>query len=82
MPRIGKLTEKFLQNPKSLRYRHLEKVLIHLGFMKITAKGSHIKFKHVKLNNDLIIPVHNNDCKNFYKELAKKLVIANNLHKP
>jgi len=82
MSRIRKLTERFLTNPKSLHYRQLEKVLTHLGFLKITAKGSHNKFKHKKLAQDLIIPIHNNDCKEFYKELAKKIVIANNLHKP
>ena len=82
MSKIQKLTGKFLINPKSLRFRHLEKVLINLGFLKIAAKGSHTKFKHEKLAHDLVIPVHNNDCKDFYKELAKKLVIVNNLHKP
>jgi predicted RNA binding protein YcfA (HicA-like mRNA interferase family) len=38
------------------------------------AKGSHKKFKHSSLVTDLVIPVHNNDCKDFYKTQAAKIV--------
>jgi len=40
------------------------------GFEKVSAKGSHIKFKHLALALDLIIPVHNHECDPFYKKLA------------
>lgn len=70
----NKLLLKFLNNPDSLRFQKIETLLINLGFEKIEAKGSHKKFKHRLLEKDLIIPVHNNDCKSFYKNLASKTI--------
>jgi predicted RNA binding protein YcfA (HicA-like mRNA interferase family) len=49
-------------------------VLEHYGFSEISTKGSHVKFKHPKLDHDLVIPVHNNECKDFYKKQAKSLI--------
>jgi predicted RNA binding protein YcfA (HicA-like mRNA interferase family) len=72
MTKINKLVEKFLLNPTSLKYRDIENILNHFGFEKINAKGSHVKFKHPQRISDLVIPVHNNDCKDFYKEKARK----------
>jgi len=74
MASIENLVLKFLSRPESLKYHQIERVLLHLGFFKIYAKGSHVKFKHQLLEKDLIIPVHNNDCKNFYKKLACKII--------
>lgn len=74
MTQKEKLVDKFLQNPPSLRYAQLATVLEHYGFEKVEAKGSHVKFKHPKLASDLIIPVHNNECKDFYNQQAKKCI--------
>ncbi len=74
MSKITKQVEKFFNNPISIKYSDLEKILIHFGFEKINAKGSHKKFKHSRLQNDLIIPVHQGDCKNFYKEESKRQI--------
>ena len=74
MTSIDKLKGKVKSSPISLRYSEIEKLLIHFGFKKIFTKGSHIKFKHPKLENDLIIPIHNNDCKDFYKKQASKFI--------
>ncbi len=74
MSRIDNLIKKFNNNPSSCRYSDIEKILIYFGFEKIKAKGSHIKFKHRKLNFDFIIPIHNNECKDFYKNQAKKQI--------
>lgn len=74
MTSIDKLKEKLENNPFSLRYLEIEKILIYFGFEKIYTKGSHIKFKHPKLKNDLIIPIHNKDCKEFYKKQVKKFI--------
>lgn len=68
MSQIEKLLKKFMQAPESVRYAVIEKILRSLGFEKIPAKGSHVKWKHQRLRYDLIIPVHNNECKKFYKE--------------
>lgn len=72
MSKIDKKVEKFLKNPTSCKYSDMEIVLIYFGFEKINAKGSHVKFKHFQLQSDLVIPVHNLECKNFYKLEAKK----------
>ena len=70
MTQAEKLLKKFLQNPTSLKFAQIDKLLIHLNFIKIPAKGSHIKFKHNHIEKDLVIPIHNNECKNFYKKVA------------
>lgn len=74
MTQKEKLVDKFLQSPASIRYAQLVALLEHYGFEKVDAKGSHVKFKHPRLTSDLIIPVHNNECKDFYKQQAKKLI--------
>jgi len=74
MTKIEKTVRKFLSRPESLPYFEIEKVLGFFGFDLIPAKGSHKKFKHPSLEHDLVIPVHNNDCKNFYKIQASKIV--------
>lgn len=74
MTSIEKLLLKFLNHPDSIRYSELERLLINFGFEKVFAKGSHVKFKHKALVRDLIIPIHHNDCKSFYKALAAKII--------
>ena len=74
MTKLQKLKAKFLRNPKSIKYTELELILKYLGFEKIKAKGSHVKFKHSKLTVDIIIPIHNGECKDFYKKQTKKIV--------
>lgn len=75
MTQTEKLLQRFFEAPESLKYRELEKVLFIKGFVKIEIKGgSHVKFKHIKLEKDLIIPVHNNDCKPFYKKEALRKI--------
>ena len=74
MSKIDNLIKKFNSNPASCRYLDIEKILTYFKFTKINAKGSHIKFKHYKLDCDFVIPVHNNECKDFYKNQAKKLI--------
>jgi len=80
MTKIEKLLDKLIQSSEKLYYREIEKILKYIGFTKIQAKGSHIKFKYAKQNIDIIIPIHNNDCKNFYKKLTAKIIqnIINN----
>ncbi len=74
MSRIEKLIEKFLSNPETVKYVDLEKVLLHVGCEKIQSKGSHVKYKHIKLTFDIVIPVHKNECKPFYKKQVKKQI--------
>lgn len=76
MGKRKKLLEKFIKNPGSVKYKDLEKILLDCDFIKIEAKGSHKKFKHELLGHDLIIPVHNRDCKNFYKNYVANVLKA------
>ena len=75
MSKIEKIKERFKINPKALKYKEVELILIHLGFEKIYTKGSHIKFKHLKYTIDIIVPIHNNDCKDFYKKDIRNRLI-------
>jgi len=75
MSRIETLLSKFQTKPESVRYADLELILLHVGCEKINAKGSHVKFKNHKLRFDIVIPVHNGECKPFYKKQALKQII-------
>jgi predicted RNA binding protein YcfA (HicA-like mRNA interferase family) len=74
-----KLIEKFRLNPSSVRYNEIILVLQNIWFEKLDAKWSHVKFKHLKMNNDIIIPVHNWECKDFYKKQTLKILQNNSL---
>jgi predicted RNA binding protein YcfA (HicA-like mRNA interferase family) len=75
MSSITKRVAKFLKNPTSCKYAEVAYVLEHSGFEAVPVKkSSHVKFKHPRLPQDLIIPVHDNDCKPFYKTQAKKWI--------
>ncbi len=74
MSQIEKLMKKFALSPVSVHYRDIEKVLQWLGFEKIPTKSSHVKWKHHKLQSDLIIPLHDHECKKFYKEQVYKQI--------
>ncbi|MDQ7009359.1 MAG: type II toxin-antitoxin system HicA family toxin [Candidatus Gracilibacteria bacterium] len=81
MTKKQKIIEKFKNNPGSLKFSEIQTILMNLGFEKIEAKGSHTKFKNknININNDIIIPVHNNDCKDFYKKQTYKILKNNGL---
>ena len=79
MTKKEKIILKFKNNPESIKLNELEKLLLDLWFIKINAKWSHIKFKYRFLKNDIIIPVHNNDCKWFYKKQVLRILIDNNI---
>lgn len=74
MTQKDKLIKKFLVNPSTVKYQELVLILQQYGFQQISTKGSHVKFKHHRIPNDLIIPIHNNDCNKFYKKLAKEFI--------
>jgi predicted RNA binding protein YcfA (HicA-like mRNA interferase family) len=71
---IEKIIAKFKIRPESLSYSDICKVLSFLGCEEINAKGSHVKWKHRQLSVDIIIPVHNNECNDFYKKQIRKLL--------
>lgn len=77
MTKKEKLIEKFKNNPWSLKFWEIKIILKNLWFEKIEANWSHTKFKNKILINDIIIPVHNNDCKDFYKKQILKILKNN-----
>ena len=74
MTKKEKLFTRFLANPCSFKYRDVEKLLYCFGFIQVSARGSHAKFKHFSLLHDIVIPVHNNDCKDFYKKYVRRIL--------
>jgi predicted RNA binding protein YcfA (HicA-like mRNA interferase family) len=74
MTRKQKVLEQFLADPVRCSLPEIEQILLTHDCLRITAKGSHVKWKHYNLSRDLVIPVHQNDCKNFYKKEALKFI--------
>lgn len=74
MTRKQKALEQFLVNPVNCSLFEIEQILLNHECMRITAKGSHVKWKHYNMTRDLVIPVHQNDCKDFYKKEALKFI--------
>lgn len=70
MSQLEKLVRKFTTNPTSVSYKDIHKILTHSNCLVIGAKGSHVKYKHARSTYDLVIPVHKNECKDFYKKQA------------
>lgn len=77
MSRVDKLLKRFISVPTNLKYSDIKTILLHFDFELIDTKGSHIKFKHHNLKSDIVIPVHNNECKNFYKKQILKILKEN-----
>ena len=63
-----KLLKKFLEGPESLKFRQIERLLRWLGFEKVRVTGSHFRFRHAKRNLEFSVPVHDRDCKKWYKK--------------
>jgi predicted RNA binding protein YcfA (HicA-like mRNA interferase family) len=74
MSQIEKLLQKFSKASHTVRYADIEKILIHVGFENIHTRGSHVKWKHKDAASDIIVPVHNNECKRFYKQQIQKQI--------
>lgn len=74
-----KLVQQFLAQPEALKYREIEKILIHIGFSKSQGKGSHVKFFHPECSERIVLALHNNDCKRLYKKRTLKILKENNL---
>jgi predicted RNA binding protein YcfA (HicA-like mRNA interferase family) len=74
MTQRDKLFNNFLKNPESVSYKEMNKILKWYEFEKIEAKGSHVKFKHPLFRRDLIVAVHNNECKGYMKKEALRRI--------
>lgn len=75
MVTTDKILKKFLETPQNLNYKQIEKILFSFGYIRINAKWSHLKYKHKLIKDDLIFPIHNWDCKVYYKNRAKENIL-------
>ncbi|MBI2634617.1 type II toxin-antitoxin system HicA family toxin [Candidatus Peregrinibacteria bacterium] len=69
-----RLLEKFLRNPAVVRYDQIQRLLLYFGFEMALLHGSHVKWRHKDLQEKIVIPVHDNDCKRVYKLAVAKLI--------
>lgn len=74
MTQIEKLIIKFLTSPESCRFNDIDRILKYCGFIRLEAKGSHVKYKHLELEINYVVPIHNTDCKDFYKKEICKII--------
>ena len=59
---------------RSLTSKQLTKILIHLGFQKISQRGSHVKFLRLSNNKQiLVIPNHKQLATGTLKEIFNQL---------
>jgi predicted RNA binding protein YcfA (HicA-like mRNA interferase family) len=77
MTSIQKTLEKFLDNPKSLRYKDIETFLFKSGFVFEWWNWSHRIITSKKTGNHETIPIHNKDCKNVYKKKLMEFYLNN-----
>jgi len=73
-----KLIEKFKKIPQSVSFSDLMKIMQWCGIESVKGKGSHFVFKN-ETETIITIPLHNNDCKPFYRKLTLKLLKSKNL---
>ena len=74
MNRKMRLLDRFLDNPDSLKYRQIRKLLLGLGFVEGEVRGSHQKFRHKDVKRALVVSVHGNDCLKAYKFSVAKII--------
>ena len=78
MTQREKLLQKFSTYPESLHYSDICKILKWCGLYEIKGKGSHVLFKN-ELETICVIPIHNNDCKPFYKRKMLRILLDKKL---
>ncbi len=82
MSQKKKLLKKFLERPATLRYSQVAHVLLYLGFEHSQGKGSHQKFNHPKIDQEIVFPVHGNDCPTYYKVEISNIIKSSNIISP
>lgn len=73
MTKEEKIIDKLLTRPTSLNYFDIEKLFNNKNFKIEERKWSHKKISYIHDETKfIIIPIHNNDCKDIYKINLKK----------
>lgn len=74
MTQIEKLIEKVMNSPYGHRYKEINAILIHLGFIMINTIGSHHNYYHLSINVHFSLPVHNREIKPCYVRQLTKII--------
>ncbi len=77
MTKQEKLIKIFLENPKSLKYRDIQKLFEQGNYSIDWWKWSHRKIIHKKSNKIMVIPIHNNDINPVYKRKLRDFYLNN-----
>jgi len=67
MTRKDKRLKRFLENPESLKFSKIESILYQIGFIFVSSRGSHRKYRHFEAKKSISTPVHKGDCRRVYK---------------
>ncbi len=76
MTSYEKLLLKFIENPQTLKFKDIEKIILKNWYEKTEWKWSHTVYKK-DWELPIIVAIHNNDCKNPYKKSIKKILFNN-----
>lgn len=78
MRKEEKLILKFKTSPQSISLVDLLKLMKWIGIEVVQGKGSHIV---CKIENEIliVIPIHQKDCKPFYKKKSLQILLSHNL---
>lgn len=77
MTKIDKLFDKFKENPESLKYSQIIRILKKVWFNEVEASGSHKKIYHPTNGKHVTVALHDNDCKDWLKKLILQFYISN-----
>lgn len=55
-----------------LSSKKIERILLELGFYKVSQKGSHAKYKNISTNRICIVPMHNEIAKGTLKSILEQ----------
>ena len=77
MTQKEKLLQDFCSQPKKLSYQKIKNFLSSELYLITEWKGSHTKIQHLPSWKVFIVPLHNGDCKEIYKEKLKEFYLNN-----
>jgi len=78
MTKKEKIRKEFLSDPRKLNYLKITNFLLTEWYEIDSWKWSHVKIRFIKSWEYFTVPIHNWDCKWYYKESLKNFYIKNN----
>lgn len=76
MGKQEKRIEQLLKNPNALTYDEIESLFRNENFEIQRWKWSHKHIYHKKSKEFAVVPIHNWDCKPYYKDQLKRFYLA------